>query len=563
MSVFSVSFYSSYWILTWGSRTCRHHPSVWQWEHQAASVSHVAARRFPYRLSPASPLILQRVYFCPPANGGRVQKSLCPPSSIIPASGESRASFTSAPWAWSRPAAPRQRVSAGRRLTWRSPKVTSAPLRWTPAPLPPHPFPLHATRLNCVDLSRRAACASTVASVSLPTGWMSCGIKTDTRSTRRSRAVRFTPSASAPTGSAATLSTTTRRKWNLPSPAPPPLPHRFPQAFPSSHLPPSARTDHLLSGTASASPGFPLPPSQPFSLPFPPAPLPLLPSRTLRRPRFPPARILPISFLMPSWRWTLPLRPPPRTSTSPPWARPPQRIPGLHSCPHRTPAVLRVVCLRRRPLPWGRAPTPSGCFRGRWAHGPCPTPLCLTRTRMEAALPARSVALNPAEASTRPTADVWLCSVSSLFLRMLLASAFRPQCAVNTNMHFDIYIYYIFSDTHLQAPTSLRNICWTRIYSDSSTHDARTLEPYTCAYTHTAAALTRQCSPVRRQRKPKDKTYWLNQKAERDLPVRVMWFISHFHMRKGSDNAAPEMSVATKTEFRSRRKLRVLQANDS
>lgn len=83
-----------------------------------------------------------------------------------------------------------------------------------------------------------------------------------------------------------------------------------------------------------------------------------------------------------------------------------------------------------------------GSFQGHSVPDPCPTPLCQTRTRMEAAPLARSVDLNPA--IMMATANVWPYSVSSLFLRMLLGSAFRLQCAgthKHTHAHTHIHIY--------------------------------------------------------------------------------------------------------------------------
>lgn len=97
----------------------------------------------------------------------------------------------------------------------------------------------------------------------------------------------------------------------------------------------------------------------------------------------------------------------------------------------------------------------------------CPTPPCQTRTRMEAALQARSAALNAAGASTTPMADVWRCSVSSLFLRILLGSAFR----LHEHTH---------SDTDMQTPNTLlrHSICST--YISTRKH---TLDPYKCTCT--------------------------------------------------------------------------------
>lgn len=237
---------------------------------------------------------------------------------------------------------------------------------------------------------------------------MSCVILTDIQNTKLSHAAHFTPLVSAPMGCAATLSITMRKKLITPCPVPPLVRHPPLQAFPSSHLAPSALTGLLLSDIASALLGFPLPPSQPFSLPLTlDLLLPQLPSHVLHRPRLLPALTLLTSFLMPSWRWTLPLRPPLSTSSNPPWSRPLQQILGLHSCLPQTLAVLHVGCLRMPPLPWGRVQVLQKCFRGHWVPEVCPIPLCRTRTRSRigAALPARSVALNPAVACMMLMAD--------------------------------------------------------------------------------------------------------------------------------------------------------------
>lgn len=183
-------------------------------------------------------------------------------------------------------------------------------------------------------------------SASLHTGPKSCGISADIRNTKPSRAVRFTPSASVHMGSGATLCTTTRRRRNTPSLVPPPHLPPPPQAFPSSRPSSPARTDRHLSDKASALLGFPRPLSSLLLLLF----LPLLLSHELHRPPLLLAPTLPTSFLMPSWRWTLPSRRP-LPSTSPPSARPPQPIPALHSCLPQTPAAPRVGVLQLPPLP--------------------------------------------------------------------------------------------------------------------------------------------------------------------------------------------------------------------
>lgn len=178
-------------------------------------------------------------------------------------------------------------------------------------------------------------------------------ISTDTPNIKLSPVARFTPLASAPMAFAVTLFTTVRKKRNSPSlvrrrPLPPP-----PQIFLTCHFPPPAHTDLLLSDRVSVLLDFPLLPSSPFSLPslviillLPPAL-----SHLLHRPLLPPALTLLTFSPMPSWRWTLPLKLPLPTSTSPPWVRPLQPIPGLHSCPHRTLATLHVGCPRLAPLP--------------------------------------------------------------------------------------------------------------------------------------------------------------------------------------------------------------------
>lgn len=186
-----------------------------------------------------------------------------------------------------------------------------------------------------------------VGSASLPMALKSYVTSTDIQSIKLSRVVHFTPSASAPTGSAVTLSTTVRKKRNTPTHGPPPRLLPLPQTFLTSLLPPLAHTDLLSSDRVSALLGFPPLLNKPFSLsslvllllPLPPLLL------LLQRLLFPVLMLLTFSP-MPSWRWTLPSRPLLPTSTSPQSARLLQVIPALHSCLPLILAFLHVRCLQ-------------------------------------------------------------------------------------------------------------------------------------------------------------------------------------------------------------------------
>lgn len=156
-----------------------------------------------------------------------------------------------------------------------------------------------------------------VGSASLPMAQRSYVISTDIQSIKLSRVVHFTPSASAPTGFAVTLSTTVRKKRSTPTLGPPQL-LPLPQTFLTSLLPPLAHTDLLSSDRVSASLGFLLLLNKPFSFPsLVLLPQPLPPSLVLhQRLPFPVLMLLTFSP-MPSWRWTLPSRPLLPNSTNP------------------------------------------------------------------------------------------------------------------------------------------------------------------------------------------------------------------------------------------------------
>lgn len=131
---------------------------------------------------------------------------------------------------------------------------------------------------------------------------------------------------------------------------------------------------------------------------------------------------------------------------------------------------------------------------------------------MEAALPAHSAAPNPAAASAKPTADVWRCSVSCLFLRMLLGSVFKLPGT------------YTFS--HNQTQTL--NAVHTHIHAQAHPH----LTPINAHLLHPATGLRLPTffAPVWRQRKQRLCDYV----TQRDSPVRFMWLKCHLRMRKGS-----------------------------